>query len=104
MTKLEEIARAIDPVAFDDAEWVLPLFQQEAKDEALNAARAAVEAMVEPTPGMIEAAWRTIITVPADVRMNVLLMDSRTAHSVKMLNRFRAMITAILSEHDWRQK
>lgn len=48
----------------------------------------------DPTPAMIEAAWRTIQTVPADDRMAVLLASPRSAHQVKMLNRWRAMVAA----------
>lgn len=48
----------------------------------------------DPTPAMIEAAWRTIQTVPADARMAVLLASPRNAHQVKMLNRWRAMVAA----------
>ncbi len=48
----------------------------------------------EPTRAMIEAAWRTIQNVPNDERMGVLLSSPRTAHSVKMLRRWRAMIAA----------
>lgn len=62
-----------------------------------DAARTAIKAMREPTPAMVEAAWRTITDVCPDERMRVLLMNSRTAHSVKMLNRYRAMIDAALS-------
>ena len=52
----------------------------------------------EPTPRMIEAAWQTIVNVPTDDRMNVLLMNGRTAHGVKMLNRYRSMLAAFDDE------
>jgi hypothetical protein len=53
-------------------------------------ARAAIEAM-------LNAAWRAIVDVKPDDRMAVLLMDTSMAHRVKMLNRWRAMISAALS-------
>ena len=48
----------------------------------------------EPTPAMIDAAWRVVTTVPPDMRMAVLLSSPRNAHHVKMLNRWRAMVAA----------
>lgn len=41
----------------------------------------------DPTPAMIDAAWRVTEAVPSDQRMAVLLSSPRTAHSVKMLRR-----------------
>lgn len=98
MSKVEEVARAIyeGRNGHGCKAWSrLPKAHQE---PYLSDARAAIKAMREPTPEMIEAAWRTTHSIPADDRMRVLLMDSRTAHSVKMLNRWRASIDAALSE------
>ena len=49
---------------------------------------------VEATPEMVNAAWRVTEVVPANERMGVLLSSARTAHSVKMLRRWKAMLSA----------
>ena len=69
------------------------------QDMRRGLAEAAIEAMREPTPAMVRASWRTVEVVPKDQRMAVLLMSSQSAHEIKALNRWRAMIDAALSPH-----
>jgi hypothetical protein len=53
MTKLEEVARALDPLAFAKG-WKVRM------DTALEQATAAIAAMRRPTPEQIAAAWTVI--------------------------------------------
>jgi hypothetical protein len=57
---VERVARAITPYAWNDSYWKIDgrssKGQGWAKANALASARAAITAMREPTPGMIDAA------------------------------------------------
>lgn len=65
MTLKERIARAIDPTAWNEqtiADCDYPAAKhrlEEAQAKSLNQAQAALEAMISPTVGMIEAMEQT---------------------------------------------
>jgi len=73
MTPIERVARAIDPTAFGSFDGEPPVVRQRGKERqimALKAARAAIEALREPSDAMLEAqfgqpspadCWRAMI-------------------------------------------
>lgn len=48
----------------------------------------------EPTQAMLDASWRSTGDVCDDERMRVMLMSGPMSHKVKMLRRWRAMLSA----------
>lgn len=86
MTKLQEVARAIDPEAWPadrySAHWGIRTVRREA---SIVAARAAIEAMRQPTPDMYHAAVMTHVHENGGIE-----------HSPDLS--WKAMIDAILSE------
>lgn len=84
-----ERVRRPKPDTFDNASG--------AWDMVLEQARAAIEAMREPTEEMIEANWSSIQSVDQELRMRVSLMSSKDAHQIKAKCRWRAMIDAALN-------
>jgi len=67
MTKIEEVALAIY-----NSKWVtansLADLSYESRDEAIKAARAAIEAMREPTDGMVKAMEENLFEHLPDAR------------------------------------
>lgn len=64
----------------------------------MEAARAAIAAMREPTHEMIEASWEATKWATPDERMRTAFMTGREAHIVKQAARWRASIDAALYE------
>lgn len=110
MTKVEEVARAIDPSTwgnwdnwvrlkgYSDAEKAEEYAASPSLHKSLERARAAIEAMRGPTDAMIDAAWQTIKNATPEQRIAIELARPADAHRAKMRQRFGAMIDAALSE------
>lgn len=95
MTKLEEVAKAIDPECFDpEVERVYgDMWAFERQRKAREAAIAAVKAMRKPSRLMLDAASKSMSPGrrPTPERVSV-----RAKHGI----RYRAMIDQILSEKE----
>lgn len=81
MTKVEEVAKAIHEARYDE-----PFFVDKPIPWVMNAARAAVAALREPTPEMIEAGMET-----GQFENDVFTVSDSAAKFV-----FQAMIDAAL--------
>jgi hypothetical protein len=69
------------------------------RDQYVGKAMSAINAMLEPTDAMVEAAWTCTKSVSAEERMaSELFMDSRALHAAKMKARWSAMVKAALSK------
>lgn len=95
-SKLEQVARAIC-LSFD----FNPLERLACGEEViwrweayLPAARAALDAVEEPTEGMLEAAWQATRNATPEQHMAYQLGDQRQSHILKMRHRYAAMIRA----------
>lgn len=74
------------------------LYAHVAEKRRVTQARAAIEAMREPTEAMLEASWAHTREVAAETRMMAELADPKVSHIYKMRVRHKAMIDAALSE------
>lgn len=52
---IERVARAISPDCWDTSDWTMRPHNSAARHNAKRAARAAIEAMREPTDAMVQA-------------------------------------------------
>ncbi len=94
-TMVERVARAIDPGAWGKPGVGMAAFQEPRRDTARRTARAAIEAMREPTVEMphagIEGYW---FEAPA----LEVVQGASTMSGIGMRQAWRAMIDAALSE------
>ena len=94
---IERVARALA----DDARFMY----ERNPERWTDAARAAIEAMREPTEAMIDSAWLRTRNVSPEERMaSELFMDARSLHAEKMKGRYGAMIDAALATHNPEEK
>jgi len=89
---------AHDYTANDGSDAAFHTMTPEWQEVYMNMARAAIEAMREPTEAMLDASWTTCIRRPAADYIATELASPRDAHRHKTRIRHRAMIDASLHE------
>ena len=92
---IERVARAL--FAQECREFAQWPGTEENQEYWRAAARAAIEAMREPTEAMLEASWAATRDMSPDERMPALLATGRDAHQIKTKHRYAAMIDAALT-------
>ena len=99
------VARAIDPEEWATQDglakyspdlWASPV-EAERREGLTNRARAAVEAMLEPTEEMIQAAWTATQKRSPEEYLFAAGVPASVSHAHKMRVRYKAMIIAALS-------